>query len=123
MISPDTVSVFNWRESTEGAISELPSEPLSRRVLISPYRLGILQVPDDPQLVFAADHLLERRDRAAAGQRRFRLCHRITSSNAFAATFQNTVRRKKVDSIIFVHTCAIAPSGARLRGRHQGATR
>src|SRR5260370_26375287 len=42
----------------------------------------VLQVPDDPQLVLAADHLLERRDRTAAAQCRFRLRHAITSNKA-----------------------------------------
>src|SRR6266478_5963565 len=42
----------------------------------------ILQIPDDPKLVLAADKLLERRDRTGVRLTRFRPRHAVTSASA-----------------------------------------
>ena len=69
---------------------------------------AVLQVPDDAQLVLAADHFLKRRDRAAyapgpALPSPCQLLHAASLSGRIGAT-------AKVHTINFAHTCRIASS-------------
>src|SRR5689334_14739802 len=85
----------------------------------------ILEIPDDPQLVLAADHLLKRGDRTAARQRRSRFRHPAILRHGPARN-HDRCKPAKVHTIIFVHTCAAARKGTRLaaatQGKRKGAT-
>src|SRR5271155_2599834 len=75
---------------------------------------SILEVPQDADFVFAADHGLKRHHRAAVRPDRFRCRRRIDPLNAHRRFLRSA---RLFDAIIFVHTCGAASASASLAAR------